>query len=144
MLDANGCWDFSMSMCPACGSPNSGDAKYCFKCGAMVSRGPPVKVEVRSPLTPSMKPTPVAPIAPSTYVSRQGQRQGSCYYHSELPSSFICSRCGRSICAACNRQYGVLSLCTECYWGLAPKLGAPLGQYAVASEQQARSPFSLF
>lgn len=133
-----------MSMCPACGRPNSVDAKYCYSCGAMVSRGPPVKVAVRAPLTPSMKATPVAPMAPSTYVSRQGPRQGSCYYHPELASSFICSRCGRSICSACNRQYGALSLCTECYWGLAPKLGAPMGQYVLENEQPTRSPFSFF
>ena len=136
-----------MPTCQVCGKENAGDAKYCFSCGGMISRAPPmapVKVDVKAPLTRSMKPTPAAPMAASTYTTRQALRQGSCYYHSDLPSSFVCSRCGRSICAACNRQYGVLSLCTECYWGLAPRLGLPQGQYAVASEQQARSPFSLF
>jgi hypothetical protein len=134
-----------MSMCPACGTPNSLDAKFCFNCGALVSRGPPVKVEVRAPLTPSMKATPFAQ-APPMHASRQAQRWGSCYYHPELPSSYICSRCGRSICSACNRSYGALSLCTQCYWGLAPRLGypPPVGQFAVATEQPARSPFSFF
>ena len=133
-------------MCQACGKANSDGARYCFSCGASLSNLPPVKVDVKSLLTASMKPTPTAPISPSTYTPSQMQRQGSCYYHTELPSSYVCSRCGRSICAACNRQYGVLSLCTECYWGLSPKLGTGMqyNQYMVASEPQTRSPFSLF
>jgi hypothetical protein len=134
----------NMLMCQACGKANSEDARYCFSCGVALVNVPPVKVDVKSPLTPSMKPMPAAPMSAPTYTSRQLQRQGSCYYHSELPSSFVCSRCGRPICASCNRQYGVLSLCTECYWGLAPRLGAQPGQYVTAGEQQARSPFSLF
>lgn len=136
-----------MPMCQACGKANSDGARYCFSCGASLYNLPPVKVAVKSPLTPSMKPTPPAPMSASIYTPRQSQRQGSCYYHDELPSSYVCSRCGRSICASCNRQYGVLSLCTECYWGLSPKLGtqySQYGQYMGGSEPQAQSPFSLF
>ncbi len=135
-----------MAICKVCGKTNADDARYCFTCGAALSQGPPVKVDIKSPLTPSMKPTPTAPMAPSIYTPRQVQRQGSCYYHTELPSSYVCSRCGRSICAACNRQYGVLSLCTECYWRLAPKLGYSSWQYPTAEQQQPyeRSPSSLF
>jgi hypothetical protein len=131
-------------MCQACGKANSDGARYCFSCGTSLANIPPVKVDVKSPLTPSMKAPPPTPISPSTYTPRQLQRQGSCYYHPELPSSYVCSRCGRPICASCNRQYGVLSLCTECYWGLSPKLGTQYNQYTVASEPQTRSPFSLF
>jgi hypothetical protein len=135
----------NMPTCHVCGKANPDDARYCFGCGVSLSYMQPVKVDVKSPLTPSMKPTPSAPtMAPSTYAPAQLQRQGSCYYHPELPSSFVCSRCGRPICTSCNRQYGVLSFCTECYWGLAPKLGSQPGQYAVGGEQQARSPFSPF
>jgi len=118
-----------MPVCQVCGKANPDTAKYCFSCGAMLSQTPPVKVEVKSPLTLATKPIPTGPTTPTTYTTRQVQRQGSCYYHADLPSSYVCSRCGRSICAACNKQYGVLSLCTECYWGLAPKFGASPQQY---------------
>lgn len=139
-----------MATCKVCGKTNSDDARYCFGCGALLTLAPPIKVDVKSPLTPSLKPTPAAPTSAPIYTPRQLPRQGSCYYHSELPSSYICSRCGRPICAACNRQYGVLSLCTECYWGLAPKFSFPgqgqypMSQYPVESQQRERSPFSLF
>lgn len=136
-----------MVICKVCGKTNADDARYCFTCGAALSQAPPVKVDVKSPLTPTMKPTPTAPMATSIYTPRQVQRQGSCYYHTDLPSSYICSRCGRPICTACNRQYGVLSLCTECFWGLAPKLGyssSQYPQYPIAEQHQQRSPFSPF
>lgn len=141
-----------MPVCRVCGKANPNDARYCFSCGAAISQAPPVKVDVKSPLTPSMKPTPPGAMAPTTYSTRQVQRPGSCYYHSELSSSYVCSRCGRSICAACNRQYGVLSFCTECYWGLAPKLGSTAQypqygqypqymQYPAETQQQPGSPY---
>ena len=144
MLVTNSMRGSNMPMCQVCGKANSDEARYCFSCGVSLFSLPPVKVDVRSPLTPSMKPTPTAPMSTPTYTPRQVQRQGSCYYHSELPSSFICSRCGRPICSSCNRPYGALSLCTECDWGLAPKLGSLPGQYVMGGEQQGRSPFSLF
>lgn len=143
-----------MPVCKVCGKANSDDARYCFSCGASLSQVPPVKVDVKAPLTMT-KPTPSAPTGPSIYTPRQVPRQGSCYYHSELPSSYVCSRCGRPICASCNKQYGVLSLCTECYWGLAPKLGAaagagqyptgqyPVYQYPVEVQQQGKSLFGF-
>ena len=110
-----------MSLCQTCGKPNAEDARFCFSCGAALSRVPPVKVEVKSPITGqtvvSQQPQPI-------YTPRQIQGIGTCYYHHDLPSAFVCSRCGRSICAGCNRQYGTLSFCTECYWVLAPKIGA--------------------
>src|SRR5208337_316523 len=113
-----------MISCQSCGRPNAEDARFCFSCGAALSRVPPVKVEVKSPLTGQTVP---GPRSPPMYTPRQIQTPGSCYYHHELPSAFVCSRCGRSICAGCNKQYGVLSFCTECYWMLAPKFS--YGQY---------------
>jgi len=111
-----------MSLCQACGKPNADDARFCFSCGSPLSRVPPVKVEVKSPITGQtvMQQQPQPPI----YTPRQIQGIGTCYYHHDLPSAFVCSRCGRSICAGCNRQYGMLSFCTECYWVLAPKINA--------------------
>ncbi len=133
-----------MPICQVCGKTNADDARYCFSCGATFSQAPPVKVDVKSPLTGYTKPTPPAPMAPSPFATRQVQRPGSCFYHPELPSSFVCSRCGRSVCSGCTRQYGALSLCTECFWGLAPKLGYSYGQYPMQYQQQERSPFSPF
>ena len=102
-----------MTVCQVCGKPNSDDARFCFSCGTALSQAPPVKVEVKSPLggSPGMTAPPMMPMVPPTYSPRQLARQGSCYYHAELPSTYICSRCGRSICTACARQYGVLNFC---------------------------------
>jgi len=130
-----------MIPCQSCGRPNAEDARYCFSCGASLSRvqSPPVKVEVKSPLTGqvlgSQSPFPPIPAAP-IQAPRQIQSPGSCYYHHDLPAAFVCARCGRSICAGCNKQYGALSFCTECYWNISSKFGSgqyqqqqPYGQY---------------
>jgi len=126
-----------MSVCQVCGKTNSDDARYCFSCGATLIQAPPVKVDIKSPLT-----YPTAPVGPPmqpAYSSRQVPRPGSCYYHADLPSAYICARCGRSICVGCSRQYGVLTFCSECYWGLAPKIGHGgymLEQYYQQPQQQ--------
>lgn len=124
-----------MNICRLCGKANTDDARFCFGCGTALSQAPPVKVEVKSPLT-GMPTTPAAPMVPPIYTPRQTVRTGMCYYHPDLPSSYICSRCGRAICAGCNKQYGVLSLCTECFWGLSPKIGYSPPQYQYPVEYQ--------
>jgi len=132
-----------MPLCQACGKSNAEDARFCFSCGAQLSRVPPVKVEVKSPITGQTVPQlPLQPI----YTPRQIQGIGTCYYHHDLPSAFVCSRCGRSICAGCNRQYGMLSFCTECYYALSPKINAgqpayPYPAYYPPPEQGGRSFF---
>ena len=140
-----------MVLCQVCGRPNSDDARFCFSCGTTISQGPPVKVEVKSPLgsVQGVTTSPTMSTAPASYPPRHVPRQGSCYYHAELPATYICSRCGRSICVACNRQYGVLSFCTECFYGLVPKIGYGPSQYTGAyqypavypQQEQARWPF---
>ena len=114
-----------MTVCQVCGKPNNDEARFCFSCGTPLSQAPPVKVEVKSPLggSPGMTTPPMTSMVSSTYGPRQLARQGSCYYHAELPSSYICSRCGRSICTACARQYGALNFCSECFFGLSSKIG---------------------
>ena len=140
-----------MTVCQVCGKPNMDDARFCFSCGTALSQSPPVKVEVKSPLSgyPAMT-APMTPMVPPTYTPRQTTRQGSCYYHADLPSSFICSRCGRSICAACARQYGVLNFCTQCFFGLSSKIGYGQNQpqpsqypfvYQYPQQEQTRSLF---
>jgi hypothetical protein len=118
-----------MALCQACGKPNLEDARFCYSCGSLLSQTPPVKVEVKSPLGAGA--TSPMPSAAPIYTPRQIPRHGSCYYHPELPSYYVCARCGRSICAGCNKQYGALSFCPECYYGLASKIGAssPYGSY---------------
>ena len=131
-----------MAICRVCGRGNADDARFCFSCGAAVSAGPsltpPVKVEVKSPLT-GLPPSSPSPMVPPIYTPRNTSRPGTCYYHAELPSSFVCSRCGRSICAGCNKQYGMLNFCPECYWGLAPKIG-----YSPNAYQQSPMPYPSY
>lgn len=122
-----------MTACPSCGKENAADARFCFSCGTSLLQAPPVKVDVRAPLTPypgaPITPMAPAPVAPPIYSPRPMTRPGSCYYHPELPSSFVCSRCGRSICVGCTRPYGMLTFCPECFWGLAPRFSYPTSQY---------------
>ena len=136
-----------MTICQVCGKGNADDAKFCFSCGTPISSAPPIKVEVKSPLTGAPV-APVQPMVPPMYAPRQVFRPGSCYYHPELPSSFVCSRCGRSICAGCNKQYGLLNFCTECFWGLSSKIGYSQLQYQYPAgyqpQEQGRSPYSFF
>jgi len=128
-----------MALCQICGRPNSDEAKYCFGCGTTLTPRnlPPPKVDVKSPLT-----YPTTPYSPPSFgPSRQVPRPGSCYYHPDLPASIVCSRCGRSVCVGCTRQYGVLSFCTECFWGLAPKIGYAGEQYWYGYPDQGRHLF---
>jgi len=39
---------------------------------------------------------------------------GMCAYHKELPASFICNRCGKSICSSCAIRYGQVVFCPQC------------------------------
>jgi len=130
-----------MIPCQACGRPNAEDPRFCFIFRASLSRAPPVKVEVKSPLAgmmpgvqaPSPSPPPILP-------PRQIQSPGSCYYHHDLPAAFVCARCGRSICAGCNKQYGALSFCTECFWSISTKLGSGQQQYSQYPQQYGQYP----
>ena len=140
-----------MVSCQVCGKTNQDDAMYCFSCGTPLSRAPPVKVEVKSPVTGQAVTPGVPPFAavPPMYAPRQGSRQGSCYYHPELPSFAVCSRCGRSICAGCIKPYGVLNFCPECFHGLAARIGYSqysqyTYQYQYPVEQQPQEQRSLF
>ena len=85
---------------------NSDQAKFCGVCGEPLVKRPPVKVEVK----------PVADITPS-----QLKKKETCFYHTELPATRFCSRCGCPICTECSKPYGDLYFCPECYWGLAPR-----------------------
>jgi len=134
-----------MVLCRACGRPNMDDARFCSTCGTALAQAPPVKVEVKSPLGgyPAVPGVMPLPPAPTMYAPRQVSRQGSCYYHPELASVYICSRCGRSICTGCTKPYGMLTFCPECYQGLATRIGyGPYyGAYEYQPQEQRRSFF---
>jgi hypothetical protein len=121
-----------MGICQVCGKANAEDARFCFNCGTPLSRIPPVKVEVKSPITglPFASGVSAMGPAPPIYPPRQVARLGSCYYHPELSSMAVCSRCGRSICAGCTKPYGVLNFCPECFYGLSSRIGSGSPQYA--------------
>lgn len=92
--------------CPACGADNRDDANFCASCGAPLAAPPTVKpvpsVRVVSPVAPPGGPVRVPP-------------PGMCYYHPNLPASYICARCGRPICRDCAKTYDGLVLCPQCY-----------------------------
>jgi DNA-directed RNA polymerase subunit RPC12/RpoP len=99
-----------VKQCPKCGAANRDDATFCSSCGTSFA-GPAVKpipsVKVVRPGVPSGMPHRVPP-------------PGMCYYHSNLPAQYICSRCGRAICRDDARMYGDLVMCPQCYAGIVP------------------------
>ncbi|MGC8961989.1 MAG: hypothetical protein ACP5K1_06075 [Candidatus Bathyarchaeia archaeon] len=78
--------------CPICGNLVSGQASFCNYCGSSLH---PFYMQVQLSPPPSV-----------------------CFYHPYLAASYVCSRCGRSICAFCLRPYGGLNLCPICFTSL--------------------------
>ena len=39
---------------------------------------------------------------------------GMCFYHSEIPATYVCNKCGRAICVNCANKYGSLTFCPQC------------------------------
>jgi len=50
---------------------------------------------------------------------------GMCFYHQQIPATYICNKCGRAICSNCAQGYGSLTFCPQCN----PYPGAPQPQY---------------
>lgn len=69
--------------------------------------------------------TPLAQTPPQMYapttMPRTQMAIGYCFYHPELPATYICVKCGRAICLSCTKPYGQLTICPQCYWTLAPR-----------------------
>jgi len=107
--------------CPVCGFENRDDANFCANCGAPLAAPPTVKP------VPSVR--VVSPTAPGGAV--KVSPPGMCYYHPNIPASYICARCGRPICKYCARFYNGLVLCPQCYETVAraaeyaPQMAAP-------------------
>ena len=74
-------------------------------------------------------------MAPMPFAQQRSMSpMGACYYHHDLPSMSICSRCGRAICMSCTKPYQELTFCPECYWALGPR--SPPRQMQQMSQQQ--------
>ncbi|MEM2895969.1 MAG: zinc-ribbon domain-containing protein [Candidatus Bathyarchaeia archaeon] len=118
--------------CTLCGFNNRDDANYCSNCGSplampTVPMAPPMPTVPMAP--PTVKPVPsvrvVSPVAPPPMAPLRVPSPGMCFYHSNLPAAYICSRCGRPICRDCARFYGDLILCPQCYAGIIPIAPVP-------------------
>jgi hypothetical protein len=40
--------------------------------------------------------------------------EGACFFHSERKAAFVCSRCGRFLCALCRISWAGENVCTAC------------------------------
>ncbi len=81
-----------MISCPTCGGLVSSQATFCNLCASVV-------------------PTTIFPVqfTPPPNV---------CFYHPSLNATYVCNRCGHSICVSCVRPYGGLNLCPTCFTSL--------------------------
>lgn len=124
----------TMRQCSACGSKNADDAVFCSACGATFNdarpaESMPLAIGTTKPVPIVRTITPLAQWAPQfstptpmpTPSPRTQMAIGSCFYHPELPASYVCVRCGRTICFSCTKPCGQLALCPQCYWTLAPR-----------------------
>lgn len=129
-----------MPTCPKCGKANPKRAKFCYDCGSpmylpqeshiqppgkptisvqQIPKQPPNVRVITSPTAGQMSTT--APTNQTRTVSMRIPSMGNCSYHRELPAMYICSRCSRSICRACARQYLDLTFCPECHGFATPQ-----------------------
>jgi len=121
--------------CPKCGAVNESNSKFCGKCGYAFEG---VKVKVVTPITgPSV---PVAPGLPT----RRVPPIGNCFYHKNMPATYVCSVCGRSICRDCAKSIGGMIACSECYVRRVPPgtVLPPTGE-TVAPSKLSITPFVL-
>ena len=121
----------TMRQCSSCGSGNADDAVFCSTCGAAFAESK--TQQPTQPIGTATKPVPVVrtittlaqtPVQYTAATARTPLTVGSCFYHPELPATYICIRCGRSICLSCTKPYGQLTICPQCYWSVAPRAGS--------------------
>ena len=97
--------------CNKCGQDNSDEAAFCNKCGEKLGEIS-VKIQRGVKATQGTRQA-VAPRA-TAQVRRNVSTPGMCFYHQQLPASYVCSRCGRSICKSCASFVGALAFCPHC------------------------------
>jgi len=96
-----------MVKCPFCGRENPEGSNFCYNCGHKLPKAKGKKAAVAPTPSPLLKRvTPLRMPVPSP---------GMCYYHPNIPASYICARCGRPVCKYCASYYNGLVLCPECY-----------------------------
>lgn len=39
---------------------------------------------------------------------------GMCFYHQQIPATYVCNKCGRAICHTCGQRFGPLVFCPQC------------------------------
>ncbi|MEM3507170.1 MAG: hypothetical protein QW589_00500 [Candidatus Bathyarchaeia archaeon] len=102
-----------MIICQVCKSENEDFASFCFNCGSALfpsfTTAPPLVL----PILPAQ--TAQTPLKPVSYTPLRPAPLGMCFYHSNLPAAYICSRCGRQICRSCAKPYFGLVFCAPCF-----------------------------
>jgi hypothetical protein len=106
--------------CSNCGKKNANKSKFCYKCGGSlnsINQTPklPPSVKVVKPL--DLTSTSIDDISQMTTSNRitNPQQPGMCNYHTGIPATYVCSRCGNAICINCVKSYGQLLICPQCY-----------------------------
>ena len=112
--------------CPNCGAKNPDDADFCKKCRTPLSESVTLRPAPASVATKAVPPGVriVKPIMPGATGAMPGPTRipsmGSCYYHQGLLATYMCGRCGRSICRDCAKPHGDMVFCPECYTKAVP------------------------
>ncbi len=97
--------------CKSCNVENPEGAAFCSNCGS--SLGADIKVKIQRGIVQPQRRTPQ--IQHRQVTSRRSvSMPGMCFYHQQLPATYVCSRCGRAICHSCSSFIGPLAFCPHC------------------------------
>ncbi len=80
----------------------------CHTCGSLITPNEIFCNLCKSPVQYPIIPIPIA------------QTSSVCFYHPFFRATFICNRCGRSICVYCHHRYSGLNLCPMCFVSIKP------------------------
>lgn len=112
---------FILVECSNCGKKNAKKSKFCYSCGSSLEsnnqtpKSPP-NVKVVKPLDLT-SPSSIDDTSTmnTTNSMINSQESGMCNYHPGIPATYVCSRCGNTICINCVKSYGQLLICPQCY-----------------------------
>ena len=94
--------------CTVCGNENPPEATFCAKCGEKVKAAIQIKAQ-RAPVMAQQQ-----PMMRQQRTIRTVATPGMCFYHQQLPATYICGRCGRAICRTCGKNISGLIFCPHC------------------------------